>query len=115
MDAISSNWIAVLIGGGVIGTLANILLHWLGVYTSARTDFQDNLMARVNKLEGKVEHLREENRDFKQENRQLKAMLYHLLQDHNTLRKEQGLDPIDFDSIRTQFPFGQPADSEWSG
>lgn len=106
------DWVAIFIGGGIVGTLANLVMHWVGFYTTARTDFQDNLLGRVHKLEGRIEHLREEHnklqsraRAAEQENRQLKAMLKHLLKDHNRLREEQGLEPLDFDTIENEAPF----------
>jgi len=94
--------IGLVIGGGGMMEFIRFMGRQLGVYQTARTRFRDDLLERLSELENqqrtlkeKVESLRHRAQRAELRNVLFARQLEQLLQDHNRLRKESGMDPLD--------------------
>lgn len=102
-------WVKVIgfvLGTGIGGGVWTLFARWLGLWTTAQTNFQDNLLARVNKLEGRLEqtrddqkHLKDKVRRLETENAQLRSLLRRFHEENNQLREELGREPVPFEEI----------------
>lgn len=105
-------WVQILglvFGSGILGILGNLLVHWVGLLANTRTNFQSNLMERVHRLEGKLQHLQEEQEELharavraEADKRLLVGSLRQMWSDLNELRVQQDLERKPFETYLPQ-------------
>lgn len=101
MSSVTQILVAAL-GGGVSVKAIEQVLYAVGVLSGSQKEFRSDMAARIGRLQNRVDDLEEQLRDEVWSRMKAEAMLMKLMNSHNSMRSERGMEELTYEDIEAR-------------
>ena len=94
--------ILAALSGGIIVKGTEVVANWAGIISGAEERFREDIVSRLTEMQSRVDTLEEKLRKEAWARLKAEAMLMRLLNSHNKMRADNGLEKLTYEDIESK-------------